>query len=342
MSVPKPTTPASHRRLSCTNLNHDRRAPSRLARERPATEICACNTAFSRLHHFAAISMSDTLPGSSNPSNGKPNDSDAPTQLWQSPLRHLSQFPLRRAARRRERLEALLKGQEITSTGALSSTNLTQTANRDVSPPPPAYHPSAEEMPPPPSIPTGTYTSIRPVSGPRLAVFVALGVAVGGLAALQLNRVLTPHEHERSERRTVESAQAAAAALVTPSTPQAAPPLTQPSMPEPNAEACAPGEFATADVPPLPVDVVASRPTARATKASSGLPASDERLAQPASESPPTASVNREPSSPGSCERYPSVHIPTQLHPRINPLMTSSQVFTERGTPKSNGPPPNR
>jgi len=101
--------------------------------------------------------MSDTLPGSSNSSDGQLNDSDAPTQLWQSPLRHLSQFPLRRAARRRERLEALLKGQEVTNTGSLSSTNLTQTAaNRDVSPPPPAEHGSMERIPPPPSIPTGT------------------------------------------------------------------------------------------------------------------------------------------------------------------------------------------
>ena len=39
---------------------------------------------------------------------------------------------------------------------------------------------------------------------------------------------------------------------------------------------------------------------------------------------------------------FPSVHIPTQLHPRINPLMTSSQVFTEQGLAKSHQQVPHR
>lgn len=283
--------------------------------------------------------MSDIPPsGYPKPSDGTPYDSEAPTQLWQSPFRHLSQFPNRRAARRRERLEALLKGQDVTSTGMLSSTNLTETvtpsstkstatAVADVSPfTPPAGLPEAP--PPPESIPTGTYTSIRPVSGPRLAIFVALGVAAGGLAALQLNRVLTPLDDEKQASATANVAPEAARtdearAVV------AAVPIAPEVFAIDAREACAPEESEEkAVVPPLHVDVVAVRPAtpmAKFGKATSHTSVSPVAADTDVS----SALINPEPTTQTSCSR-PGVQIPTQLHPRINPLMTSNQVFADQ------------
>lgn len=283
--------------------------------------------------------MSDTPSGYPQPIDGKPYDSEAPTQLWQSPFRHLSQFPNRRAARRRERLEALLKGQEITNTGLLTSTSLTQTAAiQDVSP---LSLPLAENVlpdcpPPPESIPTGTYTSIRPVSGPRMAVFIAVGVAVGGFAALQLNRVLTPADG--AKQATVTAAIPAVVSAV-------APVSIVPAAPVANAfepAGCEPEEAKIAAVPPLQVDVVALRPIARSSKPSTVITASPEHEALPTSPDAMEAMVNTDQPAQASCSRYPSVHIPTQLHPRINPLMTSSQVFTEQGLAKSHQQVPHR
>lgn len=277
-------------------------------------------------------------PGYPKPSDGTPYDSEAPTQLWQSPFRHLSQFPNRRAARRRERLEALLKGQDVTSTGMLSSTNLTETvtpsstkstatAAAELSPfTPPAGLPEAP--PPPESIPTGTYTSIRPVSGPRLAIFVALGVAAGGLAALQLNRVLTPPDGAKQASVTASFAPEAARTDEAKAVVAAPVPLEAFALDAP--EACAPTEAdEKAVVPPLQVDVVAVRPaspSAKFTKTTShtsvsGPVAIDTDVS--------SALVNPEPTTQTSCSR-PGVQIPTQLHPRINPLMTSNQVFADQ------------
>lgn len=285
--------------------------------------------------------MSDIPPsGYPKPSDGPPYDSEAPTQLWQSPFRHLSQFPNRRAARRRERLEALLKGEDVTSTAMLSSTNLTETAtsaanasaassSSDVSPfTPPAGLP---DVPPPPeSIPTGTYTSIRPVSGPRLAIFVALGVAAGGLAALQLNRVLTPIEGATPNSVTASVAPPAARTDEAKAAVAQAPepiPAFEVDMPE----ACAPDAEKAPAVPPLQVEVVSVRATSPLAKP--GKSTAHASAPGPVTNDTPvdvsSALVNPEPTSQTSCSRYSSVQIPTQLHPRINPLMTSNQVFAE-------------
>ena len=289
--------------------------------------------------------MRDTPSGTPEPLDGKPYDSEAPTQLWQSPFKHLSEFPVRRAARRRERLEALLKGQEITSTGMVSATGLTHTAaTQDVSPAPLPENVFPDHPPPPESIPTGTYTSIRPVSGPRMAVFIAVGVAAGGLAALQLNRVLTPSTPDRATA-------AAAAVAVTPAEPApvrvavvpAVPVPAAPEIPVPEAEACAPEEAKDAVVPPLQVEIVPVRPVARSSsKSATTTPLPPEPASGADAHEASSAFVNTSQSSDSSCSRYPSVHIPTQLHPRINPLMTSNQVFTEQGLAKTNRQVPNR
>lgn len=294
---------------------------------------------FEGLEPLAKFSMSDTPSGYPKPVDGKPYDSEAPTQLWQSPFRHLSQFPNRRAARRRERLEALLKGQEITSTGMLSATNLTHTAaTQDVSPLPHVENP-LPDPPAPESIPTGTYTSIRPVSGPRMAVFIAVGVAVGGLAALQLNRVLTPGHAETTASAVATAAVAPAAPVViAPPTPV----RVAPSVPTEYAfgvEACAPEEAKPAGVPPLQVDIVAARPTARQGKPASTTALNPDAAHAAASDAVP-AFVTPEQASQASCSRYPTVHIPTQLHPRINPLMTSNQVFSDKALVKSGSQAP--
>lgn len=281
--------------------------------------------------------MSDTPSGYPQPIDGKPYDSEAPTQLWQSPFRHLSQFPTRRAARRRERLEALLKGQEITNTGLLSSTNLTHTAaTQDVSPLPLAENLLPDGPPPPESIPTGTYTSIRPVSGPRMAIFIAVGVAVGGLCALQLNRVLTPAIGAKADTVTASAPPPVHAVAVGPIVAEA--PMTNAF----EVEGCAPEEPKSASIPPLQVDVVAARPMPRTSKPAASNAAPSEQAAGPSAPYAVTAMVNSAPTEQSSCSRYPSVHIPTQLHPRINPLMTSNQVFSEQGVVKSNRHTPQR
>ncbi len=264
-------------------------------------------------------------PPPGHPQNAKPSDSEAPTQFWDSPLKETTEFSVRRAARRRERLEALLKGYDATNT----STELVpppfspelSSSGDHVSPPP------LPEVPEPPSLPTGTYTSVRPVTGPRLAVFVALGVAVGGLAALQLDRVLSPTE------ATPAGANAAQAALRNES-PQAEAPAAAEQTYDSTEEVLAMvGEAEMADVPPLQVEVVQLRPPNRIHRANGvDVPPQTASTANVSQEPPATLAfapnVNQ-----SACSRYPTVHIPTQLHPRVNPLMTSSQVFMERGLP---------
>jgi hypothetical protein len=263
-------------------------------------------------------------PPSGHPRDAKPYDSEAPTQLWDNPSkdRNTSQFSLRRAARRRERLEALLKGYEENATSTelgtpLGSANVAP-LRRDVAPPP-----ALPQIPAAPSLPTGTYTSVRPVTGPRLAVFVALGVAMGGLAALQIDRLISP------------ASPAVAASGVERPQLQVEIPLAQAA--EPALELNEPSEETViladenAEVPPLQVEIVPLR-----------APVKTQRPAL--AETPPATNVS--PVLPpelafapapqqSSCGRYPAVHVPTQLHPRINPLMTSNQVFTERsGEPR--------
>lgn len=260
-------------------------------------------------------------PPSAHPRDAKPYDSEAPTQLWDSPSkdRDTSQFSLRRAARRRERLEALLKGYEENATSTelgtpLGSPNSTQ-GRRDVTPPR-----ALPQIPTAPSLPTGTYTSVRPVTGPRLAVFVALGVTIGGLAALQIDRLISP-----------ESPFVAAGRPETPQL-QVEVPLVQDSPPAPRPNDSTEEVMALVEqapeVPPLQVEIVQLRQPAKPQRPTSA-------------ETPPAANVSPPPPPEGaftpatqqsSCGRYPTVHVPTQLHPRINALMTSNQVFTERSS----------
>lgn len=281
--------------------------------------------------------MRDTPSSYPKPTDGKPYDSEAPTQLWQSPFRQLSQFPTRRAARRRERLEALLKGQDVTSTGLLSSTNITvTTATPDVSPLPLPENVLPEVPPPPDSIPTGTYTSIRPVSGPRMAVFIAVGVAIGGLAALQLNRVLTPKLSEKQALTTVS----APPTVITLAAAQ--PPVSPPLVNAFEPESCAPEAQRSELIPPLQVDVVAMRPAVKASKPYLQTMTQTETPTSPSTSANVASLVNPEQTNQASCSRYPAVHIPTQLHPRVNPLMTSNQVFAEQGPAKPNRQVPHR
>lgn len=280
--------------------------------------------------------------------NGDSEDSEAPTQLWVSPFKHLAQFPTRRAARRRERLEALLKGQEVTNTAMPSSTNLTgATATHAGETHTAATHATVasddvysniglpERPPPPESIPTGTYASVRPVAGPRLAVFVALGVAMGGLAALQLNRVLSPTEVALANAAPANAAPVNAALVV------AAAPVPLPQAPPPSREFSPPVQVdnsvqACALVPPLQVDLVATRPQGKLARSvgHEGTAASRTTVSR-GDINPLLEPVDAVGAGQTSCSRNADVNIPTQLHPRINPLMTSSQVFTEQGASRT-------
>jgi hypothetical protein len=264
-------------------------------------------------------------PPSGHPRNAKPSDSEAPTQFWDSPLKDTTEFSVRRAARRRERLEALLKGYDATNT----STELVpppfsaefSSPGDHVSPPP------LPEVPEPPSLPTGTYTSVRPVTGPRLAVFVALGVAVGGLAALQLDRVLSPTDATPAAANAARSPQQNEA-------PRAEAPEATEQVYDSTEEVLAMvGEAQMADVPPLQVEVVQLRPPNRIPRANVvDVPPQTVATAN-VSQEPPATSAFAPNVNQSACSRYPTVHIPTQLHPRVNPLMTSSQVFTGGALP---------
>jgi hypothetical protein len=107
-------------------------------------------------------------------------------------------------------------------------------------------------------------------------------------------------------------------------------------------EGCEPEVQKTAAVPPLQVDIVAARPIARNGKSTPAAIVTPEQSSAHEIRDAVSALTNPDPTSQSSCSRYPSVHIPTQLHPRVNPLMTSNQVFTEKGTAKSTQRIPHR
>lgn len=224
-------------------------------------------------------------------------DSDAPTQLWSGRLSFASLTPSLRAARRRQKLEALLNTQTgITFEAAAQPLETKpQTDNQT-------------RKNPPSTTPPVVAAAVVPMSmsGPQLALFVAVGVAVGGIAALRLDHFLHPFGQQaqvvNSEQPTAAPTQVLAANA----------PLEEKVV------------SAVVESPPVQVTVVptvvprqqAAKPRVSADPVPQlNTPAST--LALPAKLEQPTAANGEE------------LRIPTQLHPRINPLMTSKQVFRE-------------
>ncbi len=117
-------------------------------------------------------------------------DSDAPTQLWSGRLSFASLTPRLRAARHRQRLEALLNTQTgITFEAAADIPELKPRSSRDEDKP--ALHQPSTT---PPVV--AAASSSTSLSGPQLALFVAVGVAVGGIAALHMDHILHPFSRQ--------------------------------------------------------------------------------------------------------------------------------------------------
>lgn len=273
-------------------------------------------------------------PGPSH--SESPRNSDAPTQvLWDSSYqtRNLAEFSQRRAARRRERLEALLKGDDtaVTQTELDMHSPGEATSATQVSIPPPSTRSSvpAAAYPAPPGA----------AAGPRLALYIALGVAVGGVLALQIDRVLNAPSPNGTST----------AAYVTTATP--APETSSYAYRyDSTEEVLAVIEEADVDDVPRDVERFAPSPTVRRQRMAMGTPPSpaSPQAAPPMAASPANVSQPPPPlrlaqvSEQTACSQYPTVHIPTQLHPRVNPLMSASQVFAEQRLRLPHAAPPDQ
>lgn len=231
-------------------------------------------------------------------------DFDGPTQVWSGQLSLSSLTPRLRAARRRQRLEALLNTQTGITFEAVPKTPDVRSDHRAAEKP--GRHSRRNT-----SAPGADATKSKALSGPQLALFVALGVAVGGIAALQLDRVLQP-----TSDRSHDTARDL---------------LTQPLVTQPPALAVAMRELPVnessnqVEAPPIQVAVppaqsarsLSPKPRAQTTYAAAPLPPSTRGAVPPAMTDPATPQNGND------------LRIPTQLHPRINPLMTSNQVFRD-------------
>jgi hypothetical protein len=227
-------------------------------------------------------------------------DSDAPTQLWSGRLSISAPTPHLRAARRRQRLEALLNTQTgitFEATPEASEANVTEAKPLERV----ALHPSTT----PPVV-----AAARPpmwLSGPQLALFVAVGVAVGGMAALHVDHLLHPFGRNHRETATTST------------------PTHQTPMFAANAESQRPTEESKRS------DVANVHVAAAPVQPARTLP---PRVRTQMAESSPQAQTNAGAADRPAAVESPSnaptdLRIPTQLHPRINPLMTSNQVFRD-------------
>lgn len=247
-------------------------------------------------------------------------DFDAPTQLWSGRLSLSSLTPRSRAARRRARLEALLN----TQTGITFEAHKTPDVRSER-----AYNAGRPARNRQPSAKTEV-TKSKALSGPQLALFIALGVAVGGIAALQVDRALQPLGGLSREPASDPVAEPLAAQLTAAQPAALQPPAARAATAQPPGFAVAirelPVNEPTLDDPALlevavpparPMRSLAPKARAAATDAAP-VSAPTYRAGVPATTEPKAPKGGDEP------------RIPTQLHPRINPLMTSNQVFYEK------------
>jgi hypothetical protein len=272
-------------------------------------------------------------PGHSHTESSR--NSESPTQiLWDSSnkTRNLAEVSQRRAARRRERLEALLKGDD---------TAVTQT-EVDLHPPGEVTSATQLSIPPPSrsSLPAAAYPAPpSPIAGPRLALYVALGVAVGGVLALQIDRLLNAPSHSATPTT-------AYVAMDAPSPDEASYAYRYDSTEEvPATNDDANGADVTPNVERLvpPPAVRRQRMALAAAPATPPMAAAPTETPLPPNVSPsPPSLVLAQVSEQTACSQYPTVHIPTQLHPRVNPLMSSSQVFADHRLRLPHAPPPNQ
>jgi hypothetical protein len=230
-------------------------------------------------------------------------NSDAPTQLWSGRLSLASIAPRLRAARHRERLEALLNTQTgITFDAASERPQRIQKAKRTKEKPYPVSHSTT------PPVVTGKTTS-NGLSGIQLAVFIAVGVAVGGIAALQLDHLLRTFARHHKEPVSTQ----------------------QPPSQGPTLAANAPViplavDSRIAEISTIPVAVAPAQPARTSTKPrTSNVDVPPQyQVAAPGAVAP--VEVTGPPNTGASTD----VRVPTQLHPRINALMTSNQVFRDQ------------
>jgi hypothetical protein len=240
------------------------------------------------------------IPDSTEDTN---RDSDAPTQLWSGRLSLSSLTPRLRAARHRQRLEALLNTQ----------TGITFEAQPDIPEPQPQ---SANRGPQsarqvssttPPVVAAAAAHSA--LSGPQLALFVAVGVAIGGIAALHTDHLLHPFTKQAREAHTEQQT------------------AQQPSAfdARDRSQQVAIEESKRQDVATIQVAVAPAQPARSLAPKLRSNPVEVNLLTQ----SPPAA-LRGPQGDPQAGSTGGDLRIPTQLHPRINPLMTSNQVFKDQ------------
>lgn len=243
-------------------------------------------------------------PHADIPDDDTDRDSDAPTQLWSGRLSFASITPRLRAVRHRQRLEALLNTQTGITYDAASELPATKPR-----PTPASEKPSVHQQSTNPPLATAAATSPG-MSGPQLALFVAVGVAVGGIAALHLDHILHPFSrHDREVHTAAQSVQQAPASAARGNELHTA-------APESKRDDLSNVRLAAAPIQPAR----SLTPKLRSQGSEANLPAQVN---------PPLAATAT-PAKPPEVDPSDELRIPTQLHPRINPLMTSNQVFREK------------
>lgn len=279
---------------------------------------------------------SDNSTPSQEPSSRRCPDSDAPTAIQPPPT--ATGVESRRADVHRQRLEDLVRRANGSTAGESSQrAEASPRAARQPTSIAPT-HISSNSALAPPAQPSG-----RP-SVLALTSLVALGAMLGGLAALHVDRAL--HEppvvaQQCGEPNALLRPPAAEAPVAAPqvvhlppavatsgSRASAAPALPNPARHQNSAlgskglahpRAMAQRESTSASAHPHPG-------SQSATNAASPVMAEPPLPGTMDTSSLAPAGISADPYG-GACSDPERVQVPTQLHPRVNALMTSSQVF---------------